>query len=346
MIVVRPLGADTAGWDRFVAGHADASFFHRSEWRTVMARAFGHREHYLVAAQDGDVVGVLPLAQVKTRLFGHTLISSPFCVYGGILAVDAAAARALAAAALCLRDRLGAAAVELRYRTPPPADHLDAGWQARGALYVTFRREIAGDDDAVLKAIPRKQRAVVRKAIARGLSATVDRDVDGLHAIYAESVRNLGTPVFARSYFRILAEVFGPDMDVLTVREGGKRVAAVLNFYHRGEVLPYYGGGTAAARDCGANDFMYFEVMRRAVARGCGVFDFGRSKTGTGAFAFKKNFGFEPAPLHYRVAVAPGLAMPEVNPANPKYRLMIAAWKRLPLPVANLLGPVLVRGTG
>ena len=346
MIRVRPLGKDVLPWDSFVNTRNDATFFHLAAWRDVIERAFSHRAFYLVAEQDGAIVGVLPLVQVKTRLFGHTLISNPFCVYGGPLAVDAAASRALLDHAAGLRAQLGAVAVELRFLEAPPEDFLSDAWQPRAALYVTFRRALAPDDAAILKAIPRKQRAVVRKAIERGLTASVDRDVDGLHAIYARSVRNLGTPVFSRRYFRILSEVFGPAMDVVTVRDGETPVASVMNFYFRDEVIPYYGGGTEAARGCGGNDFMYYEVMRRAAARGCKIFDFGRSKEGTGAFAFKKNFGFTPTPLQYRVLVAPGGTMPEVNPLNPKYRLMIAAWKRLPLPVANLLGPMLVRGAG
>jgi FemAB-related protein (PEP-CTERM system-associated) len=346
MIRVSALGADTTAWDAFVASRPDATFFHLSAWRQVIERAFHHRAFYLVAEQDGAVVGVLPLVQVKTRLFGHTLISNPFCVYGGPLAVDAQACAALTGRAAALRAELGAAAVELRFLEAPPEAWLGADWQARRALYVTFRRDIAGDDAAILKAIPRKQRAVVRKAIERGLSVQVDRDVNVLHGIYAQSVRNLGTPVFSKRYFALLAETFADSMDVVTVRDGATPVASVLNFYFRNEVIPYYGGGSLAARACGGNDFMYYEVMRRAGARGCTIFDFGRSKEGTGAFSFKKNFGFVPTPLQYRVLVAPGTEMPEVNPLNPKYRMMIAAWKKLPLPVANLLGPILVRGAG
>ena len=343
---ILPLGPDTRAWDRFVDGRQEATFFHLSAWRDVIAKAFGHKPHYLVAEQDGAMAGVLPLVQVKTRLFGHTLISNPFCVYGGPLAVDAQAAGALADAACALRKTLGASAAEFRFREAPPEDWLDEGWEAKEGLYVTFRKAITADDKANLKAIPRKQRAVVRKGIERGLTATVDRDVDGLHRIYARSVRNLGTPVFSRAYFRLLAEIFAGQMDVLTVRDGENPVAAVLNFHFRDEVLPYYGGGTEAARACFANDFMYWEVMRRAAARGATLFDFGRSKTGTGAFSFKKNWGFVPQALHYRFALAPGQSLPDNNPLNPKYRLMIAAWKRLPVPVANLLGPALVRGVG
>ena len=339
--------AGEAAWDAFVAAHPHGTFFHRAAWRGVIERAFGHRTHYLMAERDGAVVGVLPLGHVSSLLFGNTLISVPLCVYGGPLAVEAEAFAALTEAAAALLPGSRASALEFRFLALPPEGWLDpAAWVTRNDLYVTFRKAIVADDDANLKAIPRKQRAMVRKGIERGLTATVDRNVDGLHPIYAESVRNLGTPVFSRRYFRLLAEAFGADMDVLTVRDGETPVASVMNFHWRDEVLPYYGGGTRAARACHANDFMYWAVMRHAAARGARLFDYGRSKVGTGAFAFKKNWGFEPAPLRYCVRLAPGAAVPEVNPLNPKFRLFIAAWKRLPLPVANLLGPRIVRGVG
>ena len=347
-LVCRPLdAAGVAAWDAFVAAHPDGTFFHRAAWRGVIEQAFGHRTHYLMAERDGAVTGVLPLANVTSLLFGNTLIAVPFCVYGGPLAADRESFSLLVETAEALIAPSGASALEFRPLHEPPEGWLDAAaWTVRDDLYVTFRKAITADDEANLKAIPRKQRAVVRKGIERGLTSSVGRETDALHRIYAESVRNLGTPVFSRRYFRLLAEAFGPDMDVLTVRDGDTPVAAVMNFYWRDEVLPYYGGGTAAARQCHANDFMYWDVMRHAAARGCRMFDFGRSKAGTGSFAFKKNWGFVPAPLRYRFRLAPGASIPDHNPLNPKYRLFIAGWKRLPLPVANLLGPYIVRGVG
>ncbi len=343
---ILPLGPDTGAWDAFVRAHPEATFFHLAAWRDIIETAFAHKAHYVFAEQDGVIIGVLPLVQVKTRLFGHTLISNPFCVYGGPLASEPQAARALADHAAGLMRKLGAQATEFRYLTAPAPESLGSEWQAREALYVTFRKPILPEDDANLKAVPRKQRAVIRKGIERGLTAVSNMDINGLHRIYSESVRNLGTPVFARHYFCILAQKFAQDMDVVTVSDSGTPVAAVLNFYWRDEVLPYYGGGTQAARACYGNDFMYWDVMRKAAARGCRIFDFGRSKIGTGSFAFKKNWGFTPTPLEYRFLVPEGQTIPEVNPLNPKYRLMIAAWKRLPLPVANAIGPFLVRGVG
>jgi FemAB-related protein (PEP-CTERM system-associated) len=341
-LTLRSLEARHANaWDAFVASHPSGTFFHRAAWAQVITTAFGHASFYTFAERDGVIVGVLPLSQMKTLLFGNTLVSTPFCVYGGPLSSDPDVMAALAAHAETLRDKTGATAVEFRHREP-----VDSDWVTRDDLYVTFRKAITASDDANLKAIPRKQRAMVRKGIQNGLVSVADQDVDTLHEIYAESVRNLGTPVFSKRYFRILLDVFRDCADVVTVLDNGIPVASVMNFYYRDEVIPYYGGGSLAARKVAGNDFMYWEVMRRAAARGCRVFDFGRSKRGTGAMAFKHNWGFEPAPLPYRYSLAPGASIPDHNPLNPKYRMFIAAWKRLPLPVANLIGPPIVRGLG
>ncbi len=346
--ICRPLDeASEKAWDAFVLSRAEGTFFHRAAWRRVIARAFGHATHYILAERDGAVVGVLPLARVRTMLFGDSLISVPFCVCGGPLATDEEAMAALDAEAAALMRRLSVPVMEYRFLVPPPEGWLDpAQWIARSDLYVVFRKPIAADDEVNLKAIPRKQRAMVRKGIDRGLTSVLDTDTPRLHRIYAESVRNLGTPVFARRYFDILLEEFAGHIDIVTILDGEEALASVMNFYHRDEVLPYYGGGIRLARERYGNDFMYWEVMRRAAARGARLFDFGRSKIGTGAFAFKKNWGFVPEPLHYRFRLAPGAAIPDHNPLNPKYRMFIAAWKKLPLPVAGLLGPRIVRGLG
>jgi FemAB-related protein (PEP-CTERM system-associated) len=337
--------AQEAAWDRFVEAMPSGTFFHRAGWAKVIETAFGHATHYSFTERDGAITGVLPLARVKTRLFGDTLISSPFCVYGGPLAEDAESEAALVAHAESLLRRTGASALEFRHQVAAPETAAE-GWTERADLYVTFRKPIEGDHERNMKAIPRKQRAMVRKGIQNGLVSVASHDVGVLHRIYAESVRNLGTPVFSRRYFQILMDAFGDAADIVTIIDRDVPIASVMNFYFRDEVLPYYGGGSAAARTRAGNDFLYWETMRRAADRGFRRFDFGRSKVGTGSFAFKHNWGFEPQALRYRFSLKPGESIPDHNPLNPKYRMFIAAWKRLPLPVANLLGPFIVRGVG
>ena len=332
---------DAAGWDGFVQSQEGGTFFHRSGWHDIFRDGFRLDPRYLIAERGGKIAGVLPLVLQKSALFGNALVAAPFCVEGGPLAADAAADTALVAAALDLQTRTGVPYVEFRSRR---AQH--AGWTVRKDLYATFSGPLSADDQENLKAIPRKQRAVVRKTLESKLVSEVAESVDDMFRVYAESVRNLGTPVFAKGYFARLKKTFGTDCDIVVIRDGGVPVSAVLNFYHKDTVLPYYGGGTAGARRNGANDFLYWEVMRRAAMRGYRRFDFGRSKAGTGAFAFKKNWGFEPQWLEYEYHFRPGESMPDKNPLNPKYRLFIETWKKLPLPVANFIGPWIIRGLG
>lgn len=346
--------ANAPAWDRFVADRPEATFFHQAAMPGLIARSFGHTDRSALVMQDGAVVGVLPLVELRTRLFGHALISLPFCVYAGPLAAGPEAAQALLGHAAGLQRQTGASVLELRGLDPMPPEwfgepdaHPDTNaWAARSNLYATFRKRIGGDEEANFKAIPRKQRAVLRKGIERGLQAWVRQDMALVYRIYAESVRNLGSPVFPRRWFDGLAATFPGAASSTIVMDGESPVSGVLSFHWRDQVLPYYGGGTSAARGCHAYDFMYWDVMRRAGERGATWFDFGRSKEGTGAYSFKKNWGFAPHPLTYRFLLRAGQAIPEHNPLNPKYRLMIAAWKRLPLPVAGWLGPRLVRGLG
>jgi FemAB-related protein (PEP-CTERM system-associated) len=331
---------DAAAWDQFVARQPTATFFHLFGWKRVLERAYGHRAHYLCAWADDRLVGVLPLAEVKSWLFGHSLVSTPFCVYGGPVAESVAARDALIETACKLAQELGVGSLELRN-----LERLRPDWPCKD-LYVTFRKTISSDDEENLKAIPRKQRAMVRGGIAAGLASSVDRDTDTAWNIYSESVRNLGTPVFPRRYFAILAEEFGERCEVLKVSNGESVVASVLSFYFRDEVLPYYGGGTHAARDVNANDFMYWELMRRAAARGVHCFDYGRSKRDTGSFRFKKHWGFEPAPLYYEYFLVKSSSMPNVSPSNPKYAMFLKLWQRLPLWLSRRIGPLLARSLG
>lgn len=340
-VVVRELeDVHAPAWDAFVQAQPEGTFFHLSPWRRVVREVFGHHPHYLAAYLDAELCGVLPLVHQRSVLFGNALISTPFCVYGGIVAANAAARGALERAAIELAANLRVDYLEMRNRQPAHAT-----WPTKD-LYVTFRRELSADHDANMTAIPRKQRAMVRGGIDAGLRSEIDAGAERLYAAYSESVRNLGTPVFPKKYFATLREVFGDACEVLTIVKDDEIVSSVMSFYFRDEVLPYYGGGTARARELKANDFMYWEVMRRAVDRGVRVFDFGRSKMDSGSYRFKKHWGFTPTPLHYQYHLVRSREMPNLSPNNPRYRLLVGAWQRLPLGVSRALGPFLARYLG
>jgi FemAB-related protein (PEP-CTERM system-associated) len=342
---VRRLSEHDAGerakWDAFVLGCAQTTFFHRAGWQRIIRNVFGHQTHFLYAERDGHIEGVLPLAHVKSFVFGNALVSLPFAVYGGVAAATQEAVTLLEAEAQRLAAELRVDHLELRNIAPRHPE-----WPSQD-LYVTFRREILADVEANMVAIPRKQRAMVRKGIKNGLRGEIDADVSRFFTLFADNVHRHGTPALPKRYFEALQREFGSDCEVLTVLDSrGRAVSSVLSFYFRDEVLPYYAGDHESARELAANDFKYWELMRRACLRGCKVFDYGRSKQGTGSYAFKKNWGFEPAPLHYEYRLYRGEAIPQNNPMNPKYRAFIALWRRLPITLANRLGPFIVRNLG
>ena len=334
-----------AAADAFVMARPDGTPFHRPAWLLGVARGTGNRAHMLLAlAPSGQIVGLLPLHHVKSALFGQALVSSGFAVDGGILASDPAAVSALAAACEGMARDGGIGSVELR-GGPVPGE----GWAMHEGSHLGFSRPIAADDEAELLAVPRKHRAELRKALANdALRVEIGRDARHRRAhyrVYSESVRNLGTPVFPARLFREVLAAFGEDADILIVHEGDRPVSAVLTVYHQGRVMPFWGGGIGDARRLRSNELMYYRLMAHGRERGMSVFDFGRSKAGSGQAAWKRSFGFDPVPLSYHSWSATGERR-DVNPNSPQYQRRIDLWKKLPLPVANLIGPFIARGLG
>jgi len=320
-----------------------ASLFHRPQWLLGVEAGTGQRAAGFVAERMGAITGWLPLTEVRSLVFGKALVSSGFGVGGGICGGDDAAIAALAEAAERHAAARGFSGVELR-GGPVPAR---PGWRHWDDRHCGFERALEKDDEAELLAIPRKARAEVRKGLARELPVRVGReraDLAAHYAAYSASVRNLGTPVFPKKLFAAMLAAFPRESDILTVFAEGAPVASVLSFYHGGAVMPFWGGGTIAARGLRANELMYYELMLHARRRGMERFDFGRSKTGSGPWKFKKNWGFEPEPLTYAAWDAPGRTARDVDPTSEAYARKIALWRKLPLGIANLVGPPIARG--
>ena len=325
-------------WDSYVAASPRATFFHRAGWQRVAAATFPYRPAHLWALRGERVVGILPLFEIRGFPWGRTLVSVPLGVYGGVAADDEAGARALLAAAKENGRNRGARYIELRggarFEELPAKD-----------LYVTFRKELDPDPEVNMARIPRNQRRSIRIALKNGLEHRLGREdlLGDFYRIYSHSVRNLGSPVFPKSLFANLLVEFGDAATILGVFREGVMVGGVFTFFDRGEVLPYYGGALKPAFKYAVNDFMYWSLMGVAAERGCRVFDFGRSKKGSGSYHFKRHWGFEPMELAYQYDLVRDRAIPDLSPRNPRFSLAIRVWRRLPLAVTERVGPILVR---
>lgn len=328
-----------ADWDDYVYRHPTSSIFHLTAWKRVIERTFRFESRYLVVQRENQICGVLPLFLVTNVLQGRTLISSPFAVYGGICADDDETASSLRAAACRIAEQEGVQHLELREQWPTSAPQFQTK-----ELYVTFDLELPQSADELQRRFPRDTRYMIRKAGKNGLRAIWDnRELDTFYEIYSHSFHNLGTPVFPKKLFRTVLEEFGEQCELTTVWHARKALAAVLSFRFRDWILPYFGGSLMEGRTLAANNFMYWEVMKRALESGVRHFDFGRSKLGSGSHAFKTQWNMRERPLPYQFFLVKRKSMPNFSPANPKFKLPISLWRAMPFAVTKVLGPVVVR---
>jgi len=327
--------------DHYITNHPSGTVFHLTAWRNVVRKTFGHKAHYLVKKERGRILGVCPVFEIKSLLFGHYFISIPFAELGGVLADNDAIESELIRRACGLAESGGAQYLELRNRKRL------TGFETK-SLYYNFRKQILPDHDRNLKAIPRKSRAMVRNAIKKGLrSETGHHLLDDFYTILALNYHRLGTPVFPKKLFKNFLKEYKNNADILVVRTmEGALAAAVLFFVFNNQMIPYYAGSDFSFRRLGPNDFMYWELMKRGVEKNCTVFDYGRSKINTGSFRFKKHWGFEPEPLAYQYHLVTLNELPNLSPANPKYRKKIQMWQKMPHSLTKIIGPLIARNLG
>ena len=329
------IGAEA--WNAVVGAAPEGSFFHLAEWEPVIRQSFGFDSHYLAVEDTAGLVGVLPLFIVKRGPFGTALMSTPLCMVGGAVAVSPEAAAFLERAAIDRAKALGADYVELRNAHR----RLDT-WTTHEQFYA-FRRPILETEEANLKAIPKRQRADVRKALALGLTASTNRDLNLFYTLYADSMHRMGTPAYPKKYMQSLLTAFGERVEIIVAHNDAEPVCAMLCFHFNNQTLPYYAGAAEAAYSSYAYSFTLWSVVQRGFELGFDTADFGRSIRGTGSFNFKKNWGMESQPLNYQTYLVKGRAHPNMDPASLRFRVFSNTWRRLPRFVVDGLSPMASR---
>ena len=330
--------ASEAEWDAFVEQTPDATGYHVWRWRRVMENAFGHQTLYL-AARDGDsIVGILPTVVMKSWLFGRSLVSLPFLNYGGVIAPDDDVRRALVDHAATRASEERAAHLELRHIVRrfddcPVKQHK-----------VTMRLQLAANEADAWNALDRKVRNQIKKAQKSELTVYDGgaKLLDDFYRVFAENMRDLGTPVYSRRFFAEVLAQFPATARVFVVRLGGEPVAAAISYSFRDTLEVPWASSLKSSRPLCANTLLYWHMMLHAIAEGRATFDFGRSTPGDGPFQFKRQWGAEPSTLAWEYRILEG-GVPDHSPSNPKFQMAIAMWKRLPVPVATWLGPSIVR---
>ncbi|HEV2178532.1 MAG TPA: FemAB family XrtA/PEP-CTERM system-associated protein [Terriglobia bacterium] len=326
---------DPARWDAYVESSAGATNYHRWVWGQVIADTFGHRPYRLAATAEGAVQGVLPLSFIESRLFGRFLVSVPFFSYGGVLASTPEAGEALLKTAIELGKELGARHIELRSEC---AD--DAGWHDVSSK-VGMLVDLPSTVEELWQSLSTGMRNKVRSARKRGLRAEWGGAelVDVFYRIFSTNMRNLGTPVYPRRWFENICHALPAENRVVVLWDNQEPVAAGIVTAFRGTVdWPWSATMPDSHRKYSAI-LLYWSLLEWALEKGYRQVDLGRCTPGSGTWEFKRHWPCEEKALHWRYWLAPGVPIPQVRPDNPRYHWAIKLWRRLPLAVANRLGP-------
>lgn len=331
--------ATEAEWNAFIESREDASGYHLWGWRRVFAKVFRHECCYLAVKASGRIVGVLPLVLFDSWIFGRFGVSVPFLNYGGVVAESEAAARALVSAAESLGRERRLSHIELR--------HVDARFPALPAKRhkVAMRLPLPATADTLWQTLDRKVRNQVRKAEKSDLTAVSGgaellRD---FYSVFAQNMRDLGTPVYSRRFFAAIFKEFPSAARVFVVWRGAKPVAASITLRWRQAIEVPWASSLRDYRALSPNMLLYWAMLQHTVNAGCSTFDFGRSTPDQGTFHFKRQWGAEATPLAWEYILLGKQQLPDQSPDNPKFRLAIEAWRRLPVRVTTSLGPLIVR---
>jgi serine/alanine adding enzyme len=327
------------GWDQYVAQHPEASLYHDSRWARLIQTCFNHKTFFLTFESDGRLAGVLPLVYLNSRIFGKALVSMPYFNYGGLLADDEGAANQLITAALALRQDLSADYIELRQNQPAPGD-----WPFKSHKVIMLL-SIPPDPEVLWASFKTKLRTRVRRAEKEGFTfhwGGLDL-LNDYYSVFAENMRDLGTPVYPKSFFRAILETFSSSAQMIVVRRGNESVAAGFLLSHRGKIEVPWASSLRRYNHLSPNMLLYWQMLKRSCELGFHTFDFGRSTPDSGTFFFKEQWGALPHKTYWVYPGQKGGALPDHSPQSVKYKWATRIWSKLPISVTNLCGPSIVK---
>ncbi len=327
-----------AEWDDYVGSHPNATIYHTTAIRNVIQDTFGHAAHYLAALnENNEIQGVLPLIEMKSRLFGHFLVSLPFFNYGGVLATTTQAEHELTTYAAKLAQQLGVEHIEYRHCH-------DALTLPSRSEKVAMLLNLPRNPETLWSDIGTKVRAQIKKAKRHKLTLKQGRQelINDFYAVFSQNMRDLGTPVYGKSLFAHMLEHVEESWIVIVYHHQQPVSCGFLVGWRNTVEIPW-ASTLKQANQWDANMFMYWGILQSAIDKNYGIFDFGRSSRDAPTYRFKKQWGAKPYPLYWHYCLLDKIELPQINPNNPKFKAMVELWKKLPLTISNKVGPLIVK---
>lgn len=329
-----------AQWDRYVENHPEGCIYHLSAWQALIKKQFGHNSFYLLSKDnDKNINGVLPVVQLKSLLFGNYMVSVPYFNYGGVLAEDKTIATELMLQAGELAKNNAASHVEFR-----DTQSYEGDWGLREDKVVMLL-DLPTESETLWKDIGTKVRAQVKRPQREPVSSKhggLDL-LDDFYQVFAQNMRDLGTPVYSKQFFKAILETFPKNAHIVCIYHNDKPAAAGFLIGYKNRMEIPWASALREFNKISVNMFLYWEVLKFSIEQGYQQFDFGRSTVNAGTYRFKKQWGAKPKQLFWHYWLSEGSDVPKMNPDNPKYKLVINTWQKLPVWLTKIIGPHIVK---
>ena len=326
-------------WDNFIEQSSNSTFFHQIGWKNVVERTYKHKPVYLIARKEGEVKGVLPLFLMRSMIFGKKLVSVPFAPYGGVCTDDKTIENALIEEAKRITKELGVDYLELRNMTTKQGSDLLVK-----SLQVTSVLDLDPNPDIIWKKMKRDKRRGIKKAKEANLEIIWGPEgLRDFYGIYTKTMWHLGTPVHSINFFENIIHEFPDSIDIITVKYKNKAIASIFLLFFKEVAISGWSGSLREYSRLYPNNFAYWEVLKYCCEKGYKFFDFGRSMPNSGIHKFKKSFGAETKYLYYQYYLNNKNEIPDITVTSPMRRLFAGIWKKLPITIANSIGPTFRR---
>lgn len=333
--------ADRSRWNAYVMNSEEASCYHLIQWKDVIEKTFGHKTYYLLSEDhEGTINGILPIVNLKSLLFGNYGVSLPFFNYGGLCADNVTISKELLQEAINVAKARNMKHLELRH-----VQNAENGLPVKTSK-VSMRLALPDNPEILWKSFPSKLRSQVKRPTKEGMYSKLGRneELKSFYSVFSVNMRDLGTPVYPKSFFQNILHAFADTTWISTVyTKNHVPVASGFLLGFKGILEIPWASSLREYNKYSPNSLLYWNALEFACNHGYKVFDFGRSTPDEGTYKFKEQWGAQPTQLYWHYWMRNGSSLPELNPHNPKYRLAIKFWQKLPVSLTKLIGPSIVR---
>jgi FemAB-related protein (PEP-CTERM system-associated) len=320
-----------------------AFLYHTNLWQQFISKSFSfnQKQQCFIIAKDqetNEIKTILPITKIKSKIFGNRILSTGFQEYGGVIGDQSYFPKMLKF--LKNKYQKNFQFLEIKgsiNQNNTPSEKI----LIKKVNYQRFILQLK-DEKTVWDNIQKSKRKAIKKSkkecTCRELTIN---DLNQFYNLYLQNMRSFGTPPYNKQYFYNFfkmiqsqghGKIYGSFKD-------NKLISALLGFNYNNTVHITTAISNPKYKAFRPSDLMHWYFINWSIKNNYTSFDFGRVRTDSGQFEYKRKWGAQLSELPSFYFLLKDEQIPKLlDPSNKKYQLIIKIWQHLPLNVTKLVG--------